>query len=69
MKADHFEIGMCGTFDVENYGDLLFPLIAQAETLATIGLGHSAYILILCQERREMAIFSAVSDGVAAFGR
>lgn len=24
-------IGMCGTFDVENYGDLLFPLIAGHE--------------------------------------
>ena len=25
------EIGLVGTFDVENYGDLLFPLLAQAE--------------------------------------
>ena len=25
-----FEVGIVGTFDVENYGDLLFPLIAQA---------------------------------------
>jgi len=24
-------IGMCGTFDVENFGDLLFPLLAQHE--------------------------------------
>jgi GT2 family glycosyltransferase/polysaccharide pyruvyl transferase WcaK-like protein len=24
-------IGICGTFDVDNYGDLLFPLIAEAE--------------------------------------
>lgn len=24
-------IGMCGTFDVENYGDLLFPLVAEHE--------------------------------------
>ena len=37
MKADHLEIGMCGTFDVENYGDLLFPLIAQAELSRRLG--------------------------------
>ena len=27
----YLEIGIVGTFDVENYGDLLFPLLAQAE--------------------------------------
>jgi lipopolysaccharide transport system ATP-binding protein len=31
------EIGICGTFDVENYGDLLFPLIAQAELRCRLG--------------------------------
>jgi hypothetical protein len=31
------EIGMCGTFDVQNYGDLLFPLIAQAELTRRLG--------------------------------
>ncbi len=30
-------IGMCGTFDVENYGDLLFPLLAEAELKARLG--------------------------------
>lgn len=27
---NHIDVGIVGTFDVENYGDLLFPLIAQA---------------------------------------
>ncbi len=31
------QIGICGTFDVENYGDLLFPLIAEAELLRRLG--------------------------------
>lgn len=30
-------IGIFGTFDVENYGDLLFPLIAQAELTKRLG--------------------------------
>ena len=30
-------IGMCGTFDVENYGDLIFPLIAEAELSRRLG--------------------------------
>ncbi len=30
-------VGIVGTFDVENYGDLLFPLIAQAELQKRIG--------------------------------
>ena len=30
-------IGICGTFDVENYGDLLFPLIAEAELRRRLG--------------------------------
>ncbi len=32
-----FNIGIVGTFDVENYGDLLFPIIAQAELSKRLG--------------------------------
>lgn len=36
--SDHeWQIGICGTFDVENYGDLLFPLIAEAELSPRLG--------------------------------
>src|SRR5688572_13346111 len=31
------QVGICGTFDVENYGDLLFPLIAEAELTKRLG--------------------------------
>ena len=31
MRDRALQIGLFGTFDVENYGDLLFPLIAEAE--------------------------------------
>ena len=31
MPQRPHQIAICGTFDVENYGDLLFPLIAQKE--------------------------------------
>lgn len=31
------QIGICGTFDVENYGDLLFPLIAETELQRRLG--------------------------------
>ena len=31
------QIGMCGTFDVENYGDVLFPLIAERELTDRLG--------------------------------
>ena len=31
MTDGRWEVGICGTFDVSNYGDLLFPLIAEAE--------------------------------------
>ena len=31
------QIGIFGTFDVENYGDLLFPLIAEAELSQRLG--------------------------------
>jgi lipopolysaccharide transport system ATP-binding protein len=32
-----WQIGIVGTFDVENYGDLLFPLIAEAELIERLG--------------------------------
>ena len=31
------QIGICGTFDVQNYGDLLFPLLAEAELSRRFG--------------------------------
>lgn len=37
MKARELQIGVAGTFDVGNYGDLLFPLIAEAELSARLG--------------------------------
>jgi hypothetical protein len=37
MADRKWEIGICGTFDVANYGDLLFPLIAEAELTKRIG--------------------------------
>jgi lipopolysaccharide transport system ATP-binding protein len=37
MGDREWHIGMCGTFDVENYGDLLFPLIAEAELGQRLG--------------------------------
>lgn len=37
MKDRNYRIGIFGTFDVENYGDLLFPLIAEAELSARLG--------------------------------
>jgi len=33
MDDRRLQIGICGTFDVENYGDLLFPLIAERELI------------------------------------
>ena len=35
--TDPLNIGIFGTFDVENYGDLLFPLIAEAELARRLG--------------------------------
>src|SRR5687767_6905722 len=36
--TDHvWHIGVFGTFDVQNYGDLLFPLIAEAELTQRLG--------------------------------
>ena len=37
MKKSKWEIGLVGTFDVENYGDLLFPLLAEAELTERLG--------------------------------
>lgn len=37
MPQRPYQISICGTFDVENYGDLLFPLIAQKELSDRLG--------------------------------
>jgi lipopolysaccharide transport system ATP-binding protein len=37
MNDREWQIGVFGTFDVENYGDLLFPLIAEAELTQRLG--------------------------------
>src|SRR5713101_4780546 len=37
MGERKWEIGICGTFDVANYGDLLFPLIAESELTERLG--------------------------------
>lgn len=37
MAAREWQVGLVGTFDVENYGDLLFPLIAEAELGQRLG--------------------------------
>jgi Rps23 Pro-64 3,4-dihydroxylase Tpa1-like proline 4-hydroxylase len=37
MAERKWEIGISGTFDVANYGDLLFPLIAEAELGERLG--------------------------------
>ena len=37
MRDGAWQIGLVGTFDVENYGDLLFPLIAEAELTERLG--------------------------------
>lgn len=37
MKDHVWNIGVFGTFDVENYGDLLFPFIAEAELSKRLG--------------------------------
>ncbi len=38
MSDREWHIGICGTFDVANYGDLLFPLLAEAELRQRLGL-------------------------------
>ncbi|QGZ93226.1 Polysaccharide pyruvyl transferase [Terricaulis silvestris] len=35
--ADDFQIGIAGTFDLQNFGDLLFPLVAEAELSKRLG--------------------------------
>jgi lipopolysaccharide transport system ATP-binding protein len=37
MKERDYQVGIFGTFDVENYGDLLFPLLAEAELSDRLG--------------------------------
>jgi len=37
MSERAWQIGIVGTFDVRNYGDLLFPLIAEAELRRRLG--------------------------------
>src|SRR6266568_469960 len=37
MEMRRWEIGICGTFDAANFGDLLFPLIAESELSARLG--------------------------------
>lgn len=37
MKSRELQVGLVGTFDVENYGDLLFPLIAETELAERLG--------------------------------
>jgi lipopolysaccharide transport system ATP-binding protein len=37
MDARVWQIGIFGTFDVQNYGDLLFPLIAEVELKQRLG--------------------------------
>ena len=46
MRDRALQIGLFGTFDLENYGDLLFPLIAEAELrerLGTVTLHRFSY--------------------------
>lgn len=37
MNVREWQIGVTGTFDLRNYGDLLFPLLAEAELKARLG--------------------------------
>jgi lipopolysaccharide transport system ATP-binding protein len=37
MEKTSWEVGICGTFDVANFGDLLFPLIAELELSERLG--------------------------------
>lgn len=46
MRDRALQIGLFGTFDLENYGDLLFPLIAEvelSERLGTVTLHRFSY--------------------------
>ncbi|ROL81458.1 hypothetical protein BLX41_04705 [Pseudomonas protegens] len=40
MRDKEWQVAIFGTFDVANYGDLLFPLIAAAELQARLGAVH-----------------------------
>ncbi len=37
MRDREWHIGLSGTFDVQNYGDLLFPLVAETELTERLG--------------------------------
>lgn len=37
MSVREWQVGLFGTFDVQNYGDLLFPLVAEAELSKRLG--------------------------------
>src|SRR3978361_604131 len=37
MKSHAWQVGIVGTLDVENYGDLLFPLLAEVELTRRLG--------------------------------
>jgi lipopolysaccharide transport system ATP-binding protein len=37
METREWQVGIVGTLEVENYGDLLFPLIAEAELSQRLG--------------------------------
>src|ERR1700682_5650727 len=37
MVERRWDVGICGTFDVANYGDLLFPQITQADLTKRLG--------------------------------
>lgn len=37
MTSRTWQIGIVGTFDLQNYGDLLFPILAEAELSARLG--------------------------------
>ena len=37
-----YRVAMCGTFDIKNYGDLLFPLVLRHELESRFGLKELA---------------------------
>lgn len=60
MRGNEWQIGLFGTFDVENFGDLLFPLVAEAELSKRLGpvkLHPFSY---------RLALRSHLRDGAAA---
>ena len=50
----------CGTFDVANYGDLLFPLIAEAELSERLG-DVTLHRFSLDQDHAAMAVREVIS--------